>query len=146
MLNKLHIRGLFSALEDGYMKYDNAHDVWSNRHDFSSLTYKDKEKIELAIDKISGLLQDRATINLVRNVEEQHILSSSLDVLIEETGVFRKFKSKWNQAQHNVKRLLDEEDLPNDIPYLNKLRSQAMRGLDLWKEINELLVFLNEKA
>jgi hypothetical protein len=91
-------------------------------------------------------LQERAEINLVRNMDEQQILSSSLDVLIEETGLFRKLKPRWIQAQHNVRKLLSEEDIPNDITYLRKLKSQTMCGLDLWKEIDELLDFLNEKG
>ena len=136
----------FTALEYGCRQYDNIHHAWSNRRDFSLLTYEDNKKIELTIDKIFGLLQERTTINLVHNVEEQHILCSSLDVLIEETGVFRKLKPKWSQAQHNVRRLLSKEDIPNDITYLRKLTSQATRGLELWKEIDELLGFLNDKG
>lgn len=142
----LKILGLFSALEYGYRKYDNIHHVWSNRHNFSSLTYKDKEKIELTIDKISGLLQDKATINLVSNVENQYTLCSSLDVLIEETGVFRKLKPKWIHAQQDVRILLGREDIPNDSTYLRILKSQAIRGQELWNEIDNLLSFLNEKG
>jgi AAA domain len=142
----LDILGRFYALVNGYRKYDNIHYVWSNRNDFSSLTYEDKKKIESTIDKISNLLQDTGSINLVRKAEDQVDLCFSLDRLIQETGVFRRLNPKWIQAQHDVRRLLGQKDVPNDITYLHELKNQAIRGLTLWRGIDELSGFLNLKG
>jgi hypothetical protein len=60
--------------------------------------------------------------------------------------MFRKLKPKWVQAQNNVRRLFIEENIPTDVAYYRKLRSQTIRGLDLWKEIYNLVGFLNENG
>ena len=140
------ILSMFSNLEIGFRKYDNPQYAWFNRRDFSSLTFDDRKKVEETIDKISALCREKTANILSHSIDDQQVLCNALDILIEETGMFRKLKPKWVQAQYNVKRLLHEQSIPNDTTYLLDLKNQAALGLDLWKELYNFLGFLNENG
>jgi len=119
-LNELStILKLFCNLEPGCRRFDKPEHPWSNRSDFSSLKLVDRNEIDETIDKIIAFVQKETTIILTKSIGDQDILCNSLEILLEETGMFRKFKPKWTQAQFNAKRLLKQQNIPNDVRYIS---------------------------
>lgn len=133
---------IISQLESGYRKFDVTDYPWAYRKDFSSLTHSDRIRLEQLLNSIL-LLIDKKNIILSTH-DDQLRLITSLDILANEKGMFRKIKPRWKHAYNTACKLLSINDIPNDSVYINTMIEHAKNGLELWIAINKLHEFLNE--
>lgn len=152
---------LIKTFESDSKKYDINNYPLLNRKSFSLFDYQDKHKIEEKLDTVISLLnssynnnnnslnvKEDYNVNIIftKDKEEQKILIESLNILVNEKGLFKKLKGNWKLARGKVKKILSLHDnLLEDSRYLQDLIELSTTGLQLWNDIEDnLSSFLNE--
>jgi superfamily I DNA and/or RNA helicase/very-short-patch-repair endonuclease len=161
-----HLAYMIKTFEADCKKYDYNNYQLFNRKSFSSFDYQDKQKIEEYIDKVIVLLNNSSSSNnnnnipllnvtkdnnfkiiFIKDKEEQKALIESLNILINEKGLFKKLKGNWNLAKGNVKKILSIQDnLLEDFDYLQDLIKLSNMGMQLWNDIENFSLFLEKSA
>jgi very-short-patch-repair endonuclease len=127
---------MFINNEEGYNNFDSPKHPWACRQSFSSLGIDYRNLIDSTIDKLLALKKD-SDIILLSSIEDQEILVDSLQILKSERGFFNKLNPKRKKAYQTCERLLERE-ISDDSSELNKLKSTAEQGLELWRECSKL--------
>lgn len=133
-------------LEEGCKKFDAPLYPLAHRKSFASFGMNDKIKLVDAIDELIQKVADNGLrITVLSSPSNQKSLIESLRVLSSETGLFRKIKPKWSDANNRVKVLLNDQNFQaGDTKRVNSILAEAEMGLGFWNSLSKLASFLDE--
>jgi hypothetical protein len=132
-------------LESACKTFDSLTYPWTNRKSFAGHGLNDKTRLLDAIDELIRKTGESKKIKILADIPQQQLLIDSLRFLATETGMFRKLKPKWGEANTTVKRLLNDHNFPtSEVDQVNTALASAEKGLDFWNSLSKLGDFLND--
>lgn len=135
------------TFENNCKKYDSPQEYpWKYRTDFSSFGYDEKSKINSIIEQLLSLISNKPMITC-SSLDEQKSLIHSFEIVISESGIFKKFKSSWTDSRSNIQRILkldNNNSIFSDKNKILELESMTKTGLESWNLINQLFNYLNK--